>query len=138
MSENQPAVRRVVDYQTHAVVEGDEGDRVVRSQGVDIAAGGRQRFRQWLIRHAAAGVDYQDAGESQLVIGDILHPRDRRQPRQVAADIKVARFQTRDQLPAGIQYAGVNGDLREVGGVDADDVEADAGFFLREDDAQWQ
>ena len=111
LSEKDRPVRRVVDHQAHAVIESNEGDRVIRTQGIQVTARGRQRFRQGLVRHAAAGINHQDAGESQVVIGDVLDARDICQAGQIATHGEVFHLQPGDQLPAGIQDAGVNGDF---------------------------
>ena len=86
LSENCLAVRRVIDHEAHTVVKRNQGDRVIRTQGVQVIARSRQRFRQGLVRHAAAGVNHQDAGESQVVISDVFHPCDIRQARQIPAN----------------------------------------------------
>ena len=138
LREYQRAVGCVIDHQAHAIVKGHQGDRVIGTEGVQIIARGRQRVRQGLVGHAAAGINHQDAGESQIVIGDVLHPCDRCQARQIAANREVAHLQTRNQLPAGIQYAGVYGDFRELCGINADDIEADAGLILHEGNMEGQ
>ncbi len=138
LSENQRAVGRVIDHQAHTIVKGNQGDRVIGTEGVQVIARGRQRVRQGLVGHAAAGINDQDAGESKLVIGDVLHARDRCQARQIAAHREVVHIQARDQLAAGIQNAGVNSDFRKLGGIDADDIEADAGFILQEGNMEGQ
>ena len=109
--ENEGAVGRIIDDEAGAIAECHQGDRVIRAQGVDVAAGGRQRFRQGLVRHAAAGIDDQDSRESQIVIGDVLNATDIGQAGQVAADREVIHRQAGDQLLAGIEDADVDGDL---------------------------
>ena len=111
LRENQGAVGRVIDHQSHLIVESNQGDRVIWTQSVQIIARRRQRVRQRLVGHATAGINHQYAGESQVVIGDILNPRDCCQVCQIAAHREVAHFQARHQLTAGIQNAGVNGNL---------------------------
>ena len=58
LSENDLAVRRVIDHQAHTVIKGNQGDRVIGSQGLQVIPRSRQRFRKRLVRHAAAGVNH--------------------------------------------------------------------------------
>ena len=106
------AVGRVIHHQADITAETDDGDWVVRAERLQVAARGRLRQRQRLVRHTAAGVNHQDAGKIQIVIGDILDAGDLRQADQVSADGKILGLQSRNQLPARIQYAGVDRHLR--------------------------
>ena len=97
---NQPlAVGRVIQDQPGIVAESDDGYGIVRTQRLQIAARGRLRLGQRLIRHAAAGIDHQYAGEVQIIIGDILDAGDFGLARQVPANGKILDIQARNQLP---------------------------------------
>ena len=101
----------VMDNLTHAGVKGDDGDGVVGTQGVYIVPRGGLGLGQWAVRHTAAGINDQHAGESQAIVQDVLHIGDLGQTGQVAADGKIADIEARDEFSGRVQNAGVDGDL---------------------------
>ena len=81
---NEPlAVSRVIQDQARIVAESDDGYGIIRAQRLQITARGRLRLGQRPVRHAAAGIYHQYAGEVQIIIGDIFHTGDLRQTRQI-------------------------------------------------------
>ena len=108
------AVSREVNDLAHVCVEGDDRDRIVRLERLNIAARGRLRLGQRPVGHAAAGVHDQHGGEIQVVVGDVLDIADSCQALQVATNEKVFHVQARHQPFALVQYAGVNDNLAQI------------------------
>ena len=132
------AIGRIVHDEDRFAAEGDDGDRVLRAQGAHIARGRLFGFSYGAVSHAAAGINDQDAGECQVVIGDVLHSGNARQASQFAADREIADAQARNKLTAAVEDAGVDVHLGQVGRVDADDIQRDAGAVLARDQGKWQ
>ena len=120
------AIGGEISHQRYPPIEDDDRYRIIRPQGADILTRGLLSLAQRPIGHAAAGIDDQHRGESQIVISDIFHRCHLGEPCQLAANREVTHIKSRNQLTAGVQHAGVDRDLFEIGGVNADDIERDA------------
>ncbi len=120
----------VIDEELKGRVKNGERDRVIGPQRANIISGGLSCLCYRQAGHAVAGVNHQHTGKCQRVIGDIFHLADRGNPRQFTANLKIARFQPGNKLPTGIQYADIDGHSRQVGCINADDVDCDADFVL--------
>ena len=107
----QIPVRCVIHHQRDRCTEGYDGHRVIRPQGVDILSGRLFSLSQGTISHAATGINHQNTGKSQIVVCDVLHTRHIGQTRQIATDREVVDIQARDELAAGVENAGVDGDI---------------------------
>ena len=104
-------IRCVIDHQRYLRAEGNNGHRVVRAQGVDVLPGRFFRLPQRSIGHTAAGINHQDSGKGQIVVCDVFHARHSCQARQIATDRDVVDAQARDELTAGIENTGVDGNI---------------------------